>query len=107
MDIGRDTLPLSVIGCWTGGPHVGSLVSFQQPWVMYGSRCGDHCIRGYFAIPLSSDWDGGVLWEYGEILEFQDDKGSVYWGWIRWKEYSLISSRNGLLRYAMRDLYES
>ena len=77
-----NALPLSVIGCWTGGPHVGSLVSFQQSLgVMYVRDVGITASEGYFAIPLSSDWDGGVLWNYGEILEFQDDKGSVYWGW--------------------------
>ena len=47
-----------------------------------------------------------MLWNHGELLEFQDDTGSVYWGWEleEGKEYSLIiSARNGLLRYAMRD----
>ena len=101
-------LPLSVVGCWTGGP--ASWFVRQFPTLLGGNvpvrDVGITASEGYFAIPLSSDWDGGVLWNQGEILEFQDDSGRVHWGWEleMGKEYSLIiSSRNGLLRYAMRD----
>ena len=101
-------LPLSVIGCWTGGPARWFVRQF--PEIIGGDvpvrDVGITASEGYFAIPLSSNWDGGVLWNHGELLEFQDETGSVYWGWELevGKEYSLIiSARNGLLRYAMRD----
>ena len=102
------SLPLSVIGCWTGGPAGWFVHQFPQ---LLGADIpvrdvGITASEGFFAIPLSSEWDGGVLWNYGEILEFQDDEGNVHWGWEleQGREYSLIiSSRNGLLRYAMRD----
>jgi len=102
------SLPLSVIGCWTGGPAGWFVRQFPE---LLGADIpvrdvGITASEGYFAIPLSSEWDGGVLWNQGEILEFQDDVGNVHWGWElqQDKEYSLIiSSRNGLLRYAMRD----
>ena len=101
-------LPLSVVGCWTGGPAQWFVRQF--PTVLGGEvpvrDVGITASEGYFAIPLSSDWDGGVLWNHGELLEFQDETGAVYWGWElqEGKEYSLIiSARNGLLRYAMQD----
>ena len=107
-----NALPLSVIGCWTGGPARWFVKQFST--VLGGDvpvrDVGVTASEGYFAIPLSSDWDGGVLWNHGELLEFQDDTGSVYWGWEleQGKEYSLIiSARNGLLRYAMLIVYES
>jgi hypothetical protein len=100
--------PLSVIGCWTGGPARWFVDQFST---ILG---GDVAVRdvgltaseGYFAIPLSSDWEGGVLWNNGELLEFQAEDGRCYWGWELEKgtEYKLvISARNGLLRYAMKD----
>ena len=101
-------LPLSVIGCWTGGPAQWFVRQFPT---LLGANVpvrdvGITASEGYFAIPLSSEWDGGVLWNQGELLEFQDENSTVHWGWEleEGKEYSLIiSSRNGLLRYAMRD----
>ena len=101
-------LPLSVIGCWTGGPAQWFIRQFPT---LLGADVpvrdvGVTASEGYFAIPLSSEWEGGVLWNQGEILEFQDEAGTVHWGWEleEGKEYSLIvSARNGLLRYAMRD----
>ena len=103
-----NALPLSVIGCWTGGPARWFVKQFST--VLGGGvpvrDVGITASEGYFAIPLSSDWDGGVLWNHGEVLEFQDDSGTICWGWEleEGNEYSLIiSARNGLLRYAMRD----
>ena len=103
-----EAFPLSVIGCWTGGPARWFVRQF--PSVLGGEvpvrDVGITASEGYFAIPLSSCWDGGVLWNQGELLEFQDDSGAFFWGWEleEGKEYSLIiSSRNGLLRYAMMD----
>lgn len=100
--------PLSVVGCWTGGPAKWFVDQFST---MLGGHVavrdvGITASEGYFAIPLSSDWDGGVLWNHGELLEFQSADGQCHWGWEleEGKEYKLIiSARNGLLRYAMND----
>ena len=46
------------------------------------------------------------MWNNGELLEFQAEDGRCYWGWELkvGTEYKLvISARNGLLRYAMKD----
>jgi hypothetical protein len=100
--------PLSVVGCWTGGP--AKLFVDQFSTILGGNVAvrdvGITASEGYFAIPLSSDWNGGVLWNNGELLEFQSEEGQCYWGWEleEGKEYKLvISARNGLLRYAMND----
>ena len=100
--------PLSVIGCWTGGSARWFVDQFST--ILGGSVAvrdvGITASEGYFAIPLSSDWDGGVLWNNGELLEFQSEDGQCHWGWEleQGKEYKLvISARNGLLRYAMND----
>ncbi len=100
--------PLSVIGCWTGGPAKWFVEQF--PSLLGGNipvrDVGITASEGFFAIPLSSDWDGGVLWNHGELLEFQSETGEVYWGWELevGKCYQLIiTARNGLLRYAMKD----
>lgn len=103
--------PLRVLGCWTGGPaqfftqSLPELLGAEVPIRDVGITASE----GYFALPLQSDWDGGVLWTQGEILEFEDDQGTLYWSWELGvgKQYSLITSgRNGLVRYRMNDLVE-
>jgi hypothetical protein len=103
--------PLRVLGCWTGGPaqfftqSLPDLLGAEVPIRDVGITASE----GYFALPLQSEWDGGVLWTQGEILEFEDEQGALYWSWELevGKQYSLITSgRNGLLRYRMNDLVE-
>ncbi len=100
--------PLSVVACWTGGParwftrQFGSLFGGNVPIRDVGITASE----GYFALPLHSDWDGGVLWNHGELLEFQDADGQCHWGWElnEGQEYTLVvSAKNGLLRYQMND----
>lgn len=103
--------PLRVLGCWTGGPaqfftqSLPDLLGSDVPVRDVGITASE----GYFALPLSSEWDGGILWTRGEVLEFEDEQGTLYWAWelVVGKQYSLITSgRNGLLRYRMNDLVE-
>ena len=103
--------PLRVLGCWTGGPaqfftqSLPTLLGADVPIRDVGITASE----GYFALPLKSDWEGGVLWTAGELLEFEDEQGGVHWSWELevGKQYSLITSgRNGLLRYRMNDLVE-
>ena len=105
------TWPLAMIGCWTGGPAQYFIEQFPR---LLGAKIpvrdvGITASEGYYAIPLDSSWDGGVLWNEGELLEFENAKGQMFWGWEleMGKQYSLItSSVNGLLRYRLQDLVE-
>ncbi len=100
--------PLSVVACWTGGPARWFTRQFDT---VFGGKIpirdvGITASEGYFALPLSSKWDGGILWNHGELLEFQDANGQCHWGWEleEGTEYQLIvSAKNGLLRYQMND----
>lgn len=106
-----DIWPLAVLNCWKGGSakvfvdklpqHIGAELPVRD--------LGITASEGYFALPLSHDWDGGVLWNLGELLEFRDHRGNLYWGWEleQGKQYDLImSSVNGLLRYDLQDKIE-
>lgn len=103
--------PLAVINCWKGGP-----ASFFLPRLR-DALGGDIPIRevgitaseGYFALPMGSDWDGGVLWTQGHILEFVDEQGNVFWSWElqKGRRYRLIiTTETGLVRYDMNDVVE-
>ena len=103
--------PLKVINCWKGGP--AQFFVQQLPEALGGDipirDVGITASEGYFAIPLSSEWDGGVLWTQGELLEFKDEEGALYWAWELeiGKRYQLIiSTVMGLYRYDLRDIVE-
>lgn len=103
--------PLAAINCWKGGP-----ASFFIPRLRTAIG-GDVPIRevgitaseGFFAIPMGRDWDGGVLWTQGHILEFVDDKGNSFWSWeltLGCCYRLIITTETGLVRYDMNDIVE-
>ena len=48
-----------------------------------------------------------VFFDWGELLEFEDEQGGTLVWELKWETNSLITSgRNGLLRYRMNDLVE-
>ena len=103
--------PLASINCWKGGP-----ASFFIPRLREAIG-GDVPIRevgitaseGFFAIPMGENWDGGVLWTQGHILEFIDDKGVAFWSWeleVGSRYRLVITTETGLVRYDMNDVVE-
>ena len=103
--------PLRVINCWKGGP--AHFFVQQLPDALGGDipirDVGITASEGYFALPLSNNWNGGVLWTEGELLEFRDEEGMMHWAWELeiGKQYQLvISTLMGLYRYDLRDIIE-
>ena len=103
--------PLAVVNCWKGGSASFFLSRLRE------SLGGDVPIRevgitaseGYFALPLGSDWDGGVLWTQGHLLEFVDKQNTSFWSWELevGKQYRLvITTETGLVRYDLKDVVE-
>ena len=103
--------PLKAINCWKGGP--AQYFVDQLPKALGADipirDVGITASEGYFALPLSDDWDGGVLWTQGELLEFRDAQGEMHWAWELelGQQYELvISTMMGLYRYDLKDIVE-
>ena len=103
--------PLQVVNCWKGGP--AAFFVQQLPEALGADipvrDVGITASEGYFALPLNQHWQGGVLWNHGELLEFRDTQGQVFWSWELelGQQYELIiSGLNGLLRYDLKDVVE-
>jgi hypothetical protein len=103
--------PLKAVNCWKGGP--AQYFVEQLPKALGADipirDVGITASEGYFALPLSDEWDGGVLWMQGELLEFRDEQGEMHWAWelVQGQQYELIiSTLMGLYRYDLKDIVE-
>lgn len=103
--------PLAVVNCWKGGPASFFLSRLRE--CLGGDvpirEVGITASEGYFALPLGSDWDGGVLWTQGHLLEFVDEHDNCFWSWEleEGKQYRLvITTETGLIRYDLKDVVE-
>ena len=102
---------LEVINCWKGGPAQFFLPRLQQ--ALGGPvpirEVGVTASEGYFAIPMSDGFEGGVAWLGGHLLEFVDAAGQPKWAWElnAGERYRLVvSTTAGLYRYDMNDILE-
>ena len=100
--------PLRVVNCWKGGS--AAYFVEQLPDALGGNvpirEVGVTASEGYFALPMGDEWEGGVLWSMGHVLEFIDSAGNVFWSWeLKVGEvYRLvISTESGLYRYDIGD----
>lgn len=102
--------PLVVLNCWKGGPapyfvdRLAEAVGAPLPVREVGITASE----GFFAIPLG-DWDGGVLWTAGHLLEFVGSDGIPRGAWqlepgerVR----LIITTEAGLYRYDLDDVVE-
>lgn len=102
--------PLVVLNCWKGGPapyfvdRLPEAVGADLPVREVGITASE----GFFAIPLD-DWDGGVLWTPGHLMEFVGDDGQARGAWqlepgerVR----LVITTEAGLYRYDLDDVLE-
>ena len=103
--------PLAVVNCWKGGP--ASYFLSRLPSALGADipirEVGITASEGYFALPLGSNWNGGVLWTQGHILEFVDEHNQCFWSWEieLGKQYRLvITTETGLIRYDLNDIIE-
>jgi hypothetical protein len=101
---------LASVNCWTGGP--ATFFADRLRTVLDGvpvRELGVNASEGTFAVPLSNDWPGSVLWVGGHLLEFVGRDGEVRWAWEleHGEQYRLIVTTSaGLWRYDMEDVVE-
>ncbi|MCB9778284.1 MAG: GH3 auxin-responsive promoter family protein [Alphaproteobacteria bacterium] len=103
--------PLQVVSCWTGGP--AAYFAARLPDALGGPipvhPVGVTASEGYFAVPLSGDWPGGVVHLDGHLLEFVDDAGLARGAHQLEQGERLrlvVTTEAGLVRYDLRDVVE-
>jgi len=103
--------PLAAVCCWTDGP--AAYFAARLPASLGGPvpihPVGVTASEGYFAVPLASDWPGGVLHTTGHLLELVDDSGAArpaHQAELGERLRLVITTEAGLCRYDMQDMVE-
>ena len=102
--------PLAVVNCWKGGPaayFVGRLEAALGGPVPV-REVGITASEGFFGVPLG-DWDGGVLYTPGHLMELADASGQIRGAWeLQPGERGrlIVTTEAGLYRYDLDDVVE-
>ncbi len=101
---------LAVVNCWKGGPaaYFAARVPEALGAPVPVREVGITASEGYFAVPLG-DWDGGVLWTLGHLMEFATEDGRLLGGWELepgQRARLVITTEAGLYRYDLDDVVE-
>lgn len=102
--------PLTLVNCWKGGPaaYFAARLSDALGAEIPVREVGVTASEGYFAVPLG-DWDGGVLWTGGHLMEFATDDGQLLGAWELeegQRARLVITTEAGLYRYDLDDVVE-
>ena len=102
--------PLVVVNCWKGGPaayfvdRLPAALGADLPVREVGITASE----GFFGVPLG-DWDGGVLWTTGHLIELLMEDGQALGAW-QWEPGMrgrlVITTEAGLYRYDLDDVVE-
>lgn len=101
---------LVVVNCWKGGPaaYFVSRLEAALGGPVPVREVGITASEGFFGVPLG-DWDGGVLYTPGHLMEIVDGSGAVRGAWeLEEGERGrlVVTTEAGLYRYDLDDVVE-
>jgi hypothetical protein len=102
---------LAVVNCWKGGPatwfvdRLADALGASVPIREVGITASE----GFFAVPLGAEWEGGLLWTLGHLVEFRGEDGRLRWAWELREGQRMtlvVTTEGGLYRYDLDDVVE-